>query len=153
MDDFAAKNRAVAEEPVLLEQRSKASRNSHSGRSPDRWRAGLLVVFVIPAVLFASAVKLARASSYETHPILCCGVDYDTVEPVLCVLPEETTKKSSSAKEGPHPCGKVFCSAISRPRIIPAGAHLLMSSPDSPLRARRLLALRSGSPDDPNGPH
>jgi hypothetical protein len=132
--------------PLLL--RSKMSRNFHGGRGPHRWRAALIVVFVTPAVLCASAVKLARASFYKAQPILCDGVDDDAAAVVLCALPEETTKAR------PHPCGKDFFPAIFRPRGIPAGTQLvMMSSPDSPLRLKRQLAQDAGSSDDPDKPH
>jgi hypothetical protein len=151
VDDFAAKYRAVAEEPVLLKQRSKTSRSSHSERGPDRWRAGLLVVFVIPAVLFASGVKLARASSYETHPILCGGVDYNTAEPVLCVLPDEATKKSSLMKVRPLAGGTIFSPASLRPHVAEVRGQLISFS-HSP-RFNRLLTRPVSSSGDPDGAH
>ena len=103
------------------------SRNAHSGRGFHRWRAALIVVFVIPAVLCASAVKLARASFCNAQAMFCDGVDDDKAAPILCALPEETAKKLSSMKARPNPSG-VFCPAISRPRVTPEGAPLLITS-------------------------
>jgi hypothetical protein len=153
VDDFAAINRAVAEGPMLFRQRSKTSWSFHGGNEPARRRAALLVVFVILTFLSATAVKLARASSHETHTILCDGIDDDTAASVLCTLPEDTTKKSSSAKVGPYPRRKAVCSAVVRPRPALAGSRGLISPPDSPRRAKRLLTLRAGSSDDPGSPH
>src|SRR5206468_3097752 len=136
---------ALSRNSPATEFRSRQSRTTHGRRGSHRWRAAPIVVFVIPAVLCASTVKLARASSYKAQPILCDGVDDDdTAASILCALPEETTKKLSSAKAPPHPSGKVSCAVISRPRVTPATAQLLASSPDAPLRFKRLLAQRSG---------
>ena len=148
---------ALSRNSPVVELPSKRSRTTHGRRCSHRWRAAPIAVFVIPAVLCASAVKLARASiCYKAQPILCDGVDDDdTAESILCALPEETTRKLSSAKATPHPYGKgkVPCAAIFRPRVTPAATQQLTSSPDSPLRFKRLLALRAGSSEDPDGSH
>jgi hypothetical protein len=128
------------------------SRSAHSGRGFHRWRAARIIVFVIPTVLCASALKLARASFYDA-PMFCDGVDDETAARILCALPEEPAKKLSSMKARPNPSGKVSCPAISRPRVTPAGVPLLITPSESPLRLKGLLALRAGSSEDPDGPH
>ena len=106
---------ALSRNSPATEFRSRQSRTTHGRRGSHRWRAAPIVVFVIPAVLCASTVKLARASSYKAQPILCDGVDDDdTAASILCALPEETTKKLSSAKAPPS---RAFISG--RPRTIP----------------------------------
>jgi hypothetical protein len=85
--------------------------------------------------------------------MFCDGVDDDKAAPILCALPEETAKKLSSMKARPNPSGKVFYPAISRPRVTPEGAPLLITSSKSPLRLKRLLVLRAGSSEGTDGPH
>lgn len=128
------------------------SRNTHSGRDFHRWRAAVVVIFVIPAVLCASAVKLAQAS-FLTAPMFCDGVDDDTAARILFAMPEETTKKLSSTKARPNSSVKVVSPAISRPRVTAAAVPPMTTSSDSPLRLKRLLARRAGSCEDPVGPH
>jgi len=65
--------------------------NRTQGSGVYHWRAALIVVFHIPAVLCASPGKLARASSYKAQPMVCDGVNDDTPVPVLCALVESTT--------------------------------------------------------------
>jgi hypothetical protein len=128
------------------------SRSARGGRVSDRWRAALIVVFVVPALLCASAPKLAHASLYEAQPTLCDGVDDDTAVSVLCALPEETTKEFSSTKARPHAHGKVFCPLSSRSRVTLARSQQPISFADPPLRLKRLLAPDAGS-SDPDDSH
>jgi hypothetical protein len=111
------------------------------------------VVFVIPTIFYASAIKLARAASYAAQSNLCDGVDDDTGASFLFALPEETMKRLSSMEPGAYPSANVSCLAIFRPRVTPAGTQLLSPSPDSPLRLKRILALRARSSGDPDDPH
>ena len=127
--------------------------NRHRGRGLYSWRGPLVVVFVIPALLCVAAVKSARAASYRVQPILCDGVDDDTAAPILCALPEETTKESSSTKARPHALAKVFCPSTCRSRVTPAGSRRPISFADPPFRLKRLLSHRAGSSDDPDAPH
>jgi hypothetical protein len=127
--------------------------NSHSGRSFHRWRAPLIVVFVVPAILCAFAVKSAPASFYKAQPILCDGVDDDTATSVLCALPGETKKEFSSTKARPHATAKVFHPLTPRSCVTPAGTQLPIAFADPPLRFKRLLAQHAGSSDDPDGAH
>jgi hypothetical protein len=69
------------------------SQSTHSGRNLHRWRGALIVLIVVPAILCACAIRLARASSYTTQPILCDGVDDDAGASFLFGLPEDMTKK------------------------------------------------------------
>jgi hypothetical protein len=73
-------------------------RNTLSGRGLHRWRAALIVIFVIPAIVCGSAVKLAHASFHKARPMLSDGVDDDTTPPILCTLVEATTKEFSPTK-------------------------------------------------------
>jgi hypothetical protein len=129
------------------------SRNSRRGGGLHRWRAPLIVILVIPAVLCAFAVKSARAAFYKAQPILCDGVDDNTASPMLCALPEETAKESFSKKAGPHAPRKIYCPATSRSRVTPVRTRPMISSPDSPLRFKRELPQRAGSSHNPNSPH
>jgi hypothetical protein len=129
------------------------NRNSRRGRGLHHRRPPLIVFFVIPAVLCAFAVKSARASFYESPPILCEGVADDTAAPILCALLEETTKESSSKKAGPHALGKIFCLVTSRSRGRQSGAQPLISFAASTLPFKRQLTQRAGSSDDPDSPH
>jgi hypothetical protein len=134
-------------------RRNGMNANRQRGRGLHRWRVPLVVVFVIPAVLYASGVESARASLYKMQPILCDGVDDDTAAPILCALPEETTKEFSSTKARPHTHGKVFCPLTSRSRVTVARSPQPISFADPPLRLKRLLAQDAGSSDDPDGFH
>ena len=118
-----------------------------------RWRASLVVVCVIPALVCAFAVKSALASFYRPQPILCDGVDDDAASSILCALPEETAKELSSAKPRLHASGKVFCPLIPRSRVIPAGPHRPISFADPSLRFKLLLPQHLGSSEDPDGSH
>src|SRR5262249_12025981 len=133
--------------------RGKMSRSARGGRGSDRWRAALIVVFVVPALLCASAVKLARASFYKAQPTLCDCVDDVTVASVLCALPEETTKEFSSTKARPHAHGKVFCPVTSHSRATLARSQQPISFADPALCLKRLLARDAGSSDDPDDSH
>ena len=135
------------------EARSSMSRNSRTGRALHRWRAPLIVVFVIPALLLAFAVKSARASFYKMQPILCDGVDDDTPASILCALPEEPTKELSSSRATLHALAKVFWASPSRSRITSAESHRPTSFADPTNRFERLLVYRAASADDPDAPH
>jgi hypothetical protein len=112
-----------------------------------------LIAFVIPAFLFASAAKFARASIFEVPPILCDGVADDTSPLQFCALPEQTTKDQSSTKAKALFVGKACCPAIFHPHIAPAGTRPLISSTETGLRFKRPLSHRAGSSGDPDGPH
>jgi hypothetical protein len=99
-------------------------------------------------------VKSARASFYESPPILCEGVAHDTAAPILCALLEETTKESSPKKAGPHALGKISYLVTSRSRVGQArAAQPLISFAASTLPFKRQLTQRAGSSDDPDSPH
>jgi hypothetical protein len=129
------------------------SRNSRTGRGLHRWRAPLIVVLVVPAILFAFAVKSARASFYKMQPILCDGVDDDSPASILCALPDETTKKLSSSRPTLHALAKVFWALPSRLRITAVESHRPTSFADPTNRFERLLVYRAASADDPDAPH
>jgi len=116
-------------------------------------RATGIVALLVLAVLCASTVKLARAAVFKTQAILCDGVDDDVAPPVLCGLPEETTKDLSSTKARTQAVGKIGCPALCRPRSAPAEARPLTARADSSIRFKRPFSPRRGSPDDPNVPH
>lgn len=135
------------------EARSSMSRNSRTGRALHRWRAPLIVVLVIPAILFAFAVKSARASFFKMQPVLCDGVDDDTPACILCALPTETTKELSSTRARPRATADVFCPPICRSGVTTTGAQPPISFAGVPLRSKRLPAQRAGSSDEPDAPH
>ena len=123
---------------------------SHSGRYFYRCRTLLIVAFIIPTLLFAFAVKSARARVYKLQPILCDGVDDDTDAPILFALPKETTKEFSSTKPGPYPLRKCFAPVTSRCPLTAVEAERTTSSAGPPLRSKRLFEQRLGSADDPD---
>ena len=125
--------------------------SARSKRGGYRWRAVLLVV-IIPCFLSASAVKLARASSDSSQPIVCDGIDDNADTFVVYGLPDDTVKKSSlkSARDLPH--RHLSCSAIIRPRLALLETHP-PSSHDFRLRSKRLPTQRTLRPDDPDGAH
>jgi len=128
------------------------SQGTHSGRGFYRWRAGLIVVIVVPTILCASATRLIRASLYAVQPIFCDGVDDDTGASFLFGLPEETTKRSSLLEPGSSQSARISSPAI-RPPVPSAEIRPLTSSRGSPVRLKRVLALpahQSGDPDDPH---
>jgi hypothetical protein len=128
---------------------SRVRRGSRSRWITYRWRAAVLA-FVIPGILCASVVKLARASSHKPQPILCDGVDDDADGSAFCGLPAESTKKSSLMIL--HP---LLAGTISSPALRPHVAHLRpqrVSSTRSP-RFKRLLSRHLNSSTDPDGAH
>ena len=110
-----------------------------------------MLALVIPAIFCASVVKLARASSYKSQPIVCDGVDDDTDAFILCGLPAEATKKSSLTKVRPLPGGTIHSPAILRPHVAEVGGQLVSFS-HSP-RFNRLLTRPVNSSGDPDGAH
>ena len=115
--------------------------------------ATAIVALLILAVLCASTVRLASASVFETKAILCDGVNDDVGPPVLCGLPEETTKDLSSAKERTQAVGQIGVPIVCRSRAAPAEARPLTSRPHPSIRFKRPFSPRSGSADDPDVPH
>jgi hypothetical protein len=134
-------------------RRVSMSSNRHRAKGFRGWRAPLVVVFVIPAVLCAVAVKSARASFYKVQPILCDGADDDSGAPLLCALPEETTKELSSmnARHTRSPRFSVpwLPAPESRRREASDRSHRLNRHCASGDRSRPVPE----SSDDPDGPH
>ena len=129
---------------------SKESQSS-SGRSQYRWRVAVLAL-VIPGILCASVVKLARASCYkQQQPIVSDGVDDNTDSFILCALPAEATKKSSLTKVRQIPGGTIPSPVSLRPRVAQVRWQLI-SSAHHP-RFNRLLTRRVNSSADPDGAH
>src|SRR5262245_15983778 len=141
----------VAEEPVLQVFRRKVSRGSRSAWKSYCWRVAVLAL-VFLGILCASVVKLARASSYKSHPIVCDGVDDDSDASVACGLPEDTSKKLSLTNVKALPSRKLSPSAFIFPHRLQLQPHQY-PSPDSSLRSRHLPTQRAASPEDPDGAH
>ena len=129
------------------------SRNSRTGRALHRWRAPLIVVLVVPAILFAFTVKSARASFLKMQPILCDGVDDDTSASVLCGLPEETTKELSCSKGTLARLAKIFSALPSCSQITPVGNRRPISFADPANRLQRLLVYGAASAEEPDADH
>ena len=129
------------------------SQGTNRGRGLHRRRAALIVVVVVPTIICASAIRPARASFYDVQPILCYGVDDDTGASILCGLAEETTKRSSALEPRASPSAKAFCPAIFRPPVPRGDMQRLSSSIGSPVRLKRMLALRARPSGDPDDPH
>jgi hypothetical protein len=129
------------------------SSNRYRANGFHRRRAPLIVVFVIPAVLCAAAVKSARASFYKLQPIVSDGVDDDSGAPIPCALPEQMTKELSSTKARPHALANAVCPSASRSRITLARSRRPISFAEPPLRLKQLLSRRAGSSADPEAPH
>jgi len=136
---------------VVLKLGHNVSRSCHGGKTADRWLAGLVALFVLPAVLGTSTIRFAQASPFETQPILSDGQDDDADWSILCALPEETTKELSSTNAKTQVIGTICCLAICRSSITSAGRLPLIALADSPLRFKR--PQRAGSSDDPDSPH
>jgi hypothetical protein len=134
-----------------IRARKAVSLSSRSRRGPDRWRILVLVV-IIPCFLCASAVKLARASSYRPQPIVCDGIDEDADAFVVYGLPDDTAKKLSLRSARDLPGRKFSCSAIIRPCVAQL-ENQRQAFPDSSLRSKRLPTQRTFRPDDPDGAH
>ena len=136
MDDFAAKNRAVAEQPVLLKHRSKTSRSTHSGRGsrplasgsarrlrhprrPLRLRGQARSCIFLPdgTRYFATASMTIRLRSYPLRAARGDG------EEIVFDRRQACTR-----------AGKVLCPATSRPRVTPSR---------NPAADARLLTRRS----------
>src|SRR5262245_5953013 len=129
------------------------SRNMLSGRGLHCWRAALIVIFVVPAILCASGVKVAHASFHKPQPVLCDGIDDDTGPPIRCALVEGKTKEFSPTKARSHALGKVLCPLTSRSRVTPARTERSISFADSPRRIKRVLTDDPGSSADPDSSH
>ena len=129
---------------------SKVGRGSRSRWSAYRGRVAVLAL-ILPSFLYASVVKLARASSHKLQPILCDGVDDDADGSVLCGLLAESTKKSSLMILRPLPAGTISSPAILRPHVARLRPQRV-SSTRSP-RFKRLLSRHLNSSADPDGAH
>jgi hypothetical protein len=116
-------------------------------------RATAIVALLVLAVACASTARFARASVFKTSAVLCDGVDDDAGSPVLCGLPEETTKDLSSTKARTQAVGKVDRPVIGRARAAAAEGRLLTPRLDSSIRLKRPFSPRAGSADDPDVPH
>jgi hypothetical protein len=122
----------------------------YSSRYFHRFQTLLIVVLIVPTLLFAVAIKAARASIYQLQPILCDSSDDQTSAPFLCALPKETPQESSSTKPRLNFPGKPFAPLISRCRLAALGTARTTPYVGPTLQLKRLLAQRAGSADDPD---
>ena len=95
-------------------RRKVSRRSSRISGSPYRWRVAVLAL-VIPGIICVSAVKVARASSCNSAPIICDGVDDDADVFVVCGLPEDTAKKLSLTSMRALPGRTLACAGRNPP--------------------------------------
>ena len=145
--NFRGERKGLAEKLVL---QASGTRSPCSSGGPYRWRVAVLAL-VVPGIVCASVVKLARTSSQKPQPILCDGVNDDTDASILWALPTDATKKLLLAKIGPLPGGM-----ISSPAILRRHAHQVtpqrISSTAAP-RFKQLLRQRACPSADSEGAH
>ena len=110
-----------------------------------------MLVVIVPCFLCASAVKVARASSYRPQPIVCDGIDEDADAIVVCGLPDDTAKKSSLRNARDLPGRKLSCSAIIPPHVALLETRPY-ASPAPALHFKRLPTQRTLRPDEPDAP-
>ena len=127
--------------------------DSQDGRTVHRIHKLLIVAFIVPALLFAFAVKSARAAIYKVQPVLCDGIDDDADAPVLFALPKETAKELFFTKPKPHLLGNCFARLRSQLSPITSRTQRTISYAGPPLPAKRLLTSSAGSANDPDAPH
>jgi hypothetical protein len=128
----------------------RRNRNTSRG-GENRWRV-VVLLFVIPCVLSAFAVRIARAASYRPQPIVCDGIDDDLDAFLVYGLPEDTAEKVTLVGVTALPGRKVTFPATIFPRLARLTARRQPCS-ESPFCATRLLKQRAARPDDPDGPH
>ena len=135
----------------MLTGASNVSQSIYRRRGAKRWRMALLVL-LIPCVLCASAIRVARATSYKSQPIVSDGVDDDADASVICGLAEDTAKKSALTNVRALPGRKLLSSVETLPQLAKLQTHQRPFS-DSAFRSKHLPREHRVCPEHPDGAH
>jgi hypothetical protein len=151
MSTVSRRGIAGAQRRAQPELENNVSQSSRSRIGADRWRVAVLAV-VIPAIACVSAVKVARASSYNSAPIVCDGVDDDVNVFVVCGLPEDAAKELALTSIRALPGRTLACAGSNPPRLALLKTHR-QPFPPPLLCSKRLPIRRAFRSDDPDGAH
>ena len=119
----------------------------HSKKYSRRYKGLLIVLFIVPTLLLAFAVKAAHTAVYKLQTIVCDGVDDDSNVPAFFALPVKTAKELNLAKPRLHLLSEPLTSHC---RLTSVDPKRITFYTGVPLRCKQPLEVRVESADDPD---